>query len=1113
MSGGVGALRAGAAYIELQARADKLLSDVQRAAREAGVRAGTELSKSLSSRIQSAGSAMSQVGSNLTSKVTLPLVAAGAAIIKMGSDYQYQMARVKGITKASETDFKMLSDQAKDLGASTKYSATEAAEGMEYLAMAGFKPKEIYQALPAILNGASAANMDLGRTADIVSNIMTGYGLSADKATKATDILIKASQSANVDVEMLGESFKYGGSMAKMSGLTVTQAASAFALLGNAGLQGSMGGTALGAMLRSIQKPSAQAAAMQKKLGLSFMDSAGNMKPFPEILKQLEKTTISAAQANILFGTEGARAYDGLISQGVPAFKTLDKELRNSAGSTQEFADLMNNTAKSGMQGFTSAIESLAIAISESGVLDVFTQILNKVSEFVRGLSGSESGILKWSFSIGLMVAAVGPLLKVFGSLFGWVGKLTGGLVTFGAALANPASKLRVFAAGFGQAIAAAATFAGRMAVVAAQTIASLARMAAQAAIQLAKVTAQFIAEAARAGAVWLAQMAKVAAQTIVQFGLMAGRAVLWAATMAAQWLIAMGPVGWVIAAVGALVAVIVANWDKIKEWTAAAWDWIWSKIKGVVDFIVNLFTNFTPVGLIIKHWDKIKAATSAVWNAVVGFLKAAGQKIVDIFMNWTLPGLIIKHWDKIKSSASNAWNAVLDFVKGIGQKIVSFFLNWTLPGLIIKHWDAIKTGVAQKAGAMLDFVKSIPSKIIGFFSAAGSWLVSAGQNIISGLINGIKAMAGRVVDAAKDVVGNAVKAAKNALGIKSPSRVFAEIGKWTIQGFEQGIRSEKGDAVKAVTDLTKMVTDAFKAKPGTSDHLVTWVKANTKELGSLAREREALVQKIADATKYADDIAGNAKQFAALSNIDLGENGGIKDLVNGLNGKLSSVKRFAADIQKLAAKGLNKTVLRQIIDAGPDKGLSLAEMLTGASKSELSAINKAQASIDSTAKALGKASANALYDTGKQIGKGLLNGLQSQMKGIEATMVRIAGTIVTTVKKKLKIKSPSRVFAEIGTNIGEGLANGVAATADLVEASVTDLASRTVDAWQGVELPTPYSADADLLASPTRVNAIAGDATGGRGNVYQVTVNAAPTVPTEQQITTVLKYTDALYG
>ncbi|MGC9541605.1 phage tail tape measure protein [Streptomyces sp. UG1] len=276
---------------------------------------------------------------------------------------------------------------------------------------------------------------------------------------------------------------------------------------------------------------------------------------------------------------------------------------------------------------------------------------------------------------------------------------------------------------------------------------------------------ARFVATNAVIVAGWLAQgvaAGGAALRVVGAWVLMGTQSLIQAARMAAAWLIAMGPVALVIAAVVGLVALIVANWDTIRDATLAAWDWIWEKIKWV------------------------------------------GEKLVEFFLNFTLVGLIIKHWDSIKSGTLRVWNATVDFVKGIPGKLLSFFLNFTLIGLIIKHWQSIKDGTRKKAGEMLAYVRGLPGQIAGFFGNFGSMLYDKGKDLIRGLLNGVRSMGtwlkNQLISFAKNMIPGPIA---KALGINSPSRVMArDIGRWIPAGVVKGIRSGQGAVDRTMRTL-----------------------------------------------------------------------------------------------------------------------------------------------------------------------------------------------------------------------------------------------------------------------------------------------------------------------
>lgn len=279
----------------------------------------------------------------------------------------------------------------------------------------------------------------------------------------------------------------------------------------------------------------------------------------------------------------------------------------------------------------------------------------------------------------------------------------------------------RMMAVGIGAYVrtAAAATASAARASMAwvraaATSVAAFVRMSVAATVSAARTAAAWLGSALAASATWVAAVVRAGVTSAATFLMMAVRAVAWAATMAASWIVAMGPIGWIIAAVIALVALIIMYWDEIKAFTIAAWNAIWTWIKGAVD------------------------------------------KIWQMFLNWTLLGLIIKHWDSIKSATVNAWNAIVNWVKKIPGWIYNAFLNWTALGLIIKHWNSMKTATVNKATELINWVKGIPGRVKAVLSNLGNVLVGAGRALIQGFINGIKGMLGSVKNAASSVVSAA---------------------------------------------------------------------------------------------------------------------------------------------------------------------------------------------------------------------------------------------------------------------------------------------------------------------------------------------------------------------
>lgn len=266
----------------------------------------------------------------------------------------------------------------------------------------------------------------------------------------------------------------------------------------------------------------------------------------------------------------------------------------------------------------------------------------------------------------------------------------------------------------------------------------------------------------------WVASAATaVASAAVIVAGwvLMGVQSLIRAGQMAAAWLIAMGPVGLIIAIVVGLVALIILNWDTIKNATIAVWDWVWGKVKAVASFIV------------------------------------------DMFMKWTLVGIIISHWKQIKDKTAEIWGAAIQWIKGVPGMILNFFMKWTLAGIIISHWRQIKTGTVNIAMGMVDWVRGLPGRITAALGSLGNLLYSKGQDIVRGLWNGIKGMGGwlrsTLIGWAKAMIPGPIA---HALGINSPSRVMRDqIGRHIPSGIVAGIEQGQGAVDAAMANLVSV--------------------------------------------------------------------------------------------------------------------------------------------------------------------------------------------------------------------------------------------------------------------------------------------------------------------
>lgn len=316
--------------------------------------------------------------------------------VKTGMDFEAQMSRVKAISGATGEEFAKLKEQAKQLGADTAFSATEAAEGMENLASAGFSTNEIIAAMPGMLDLAASSGEDLASSADIAASTLRGFGLEASSAGHVADVLAKNAAATNAAVADTGEAMKYVAPVAKSMGIEFEETAAAIGIMADAGIKGSQAGTTLRGALSRIAKPTKAMQETMDSLGLSFYDSNGKMKSLADITEMLETkmaglTDEQKNQALItLFGQESLSGMMALMDRGSGEVRKLTDEYKNCDGSAKDMAKTMQDNLSGAVEEFGGSVESLGIEIFENieGLLKKAvrsgTTELNKLTKTVK---------------------------------------------------------------------------------------------------------------------------------------------------------------------------------------------------------------------------------------------------------------------------------------------------------------------------------------------------------------------------------------------------------------------------------------------------------------------------------------------------------------------------------------------------------------------------------------------------------------------------------------------------------------------------------------------------------------------------------------------------------
>lgn len=444
------------------------LKGLEKAARESNVTlqkvavAGDKL-KSVGSGIEAAGREVSKLSA-------VAATGLGAAI-NVTMNYEAEMSKVKALLGGTDEEFQAVSNTVRQLAQDTKYSASEVAQGAEYMALAGWEADEITQGLESTLKLAAASGEELATTSDIVTDVMTAYGISADKAGEFTDVLATAMSKSNTTVGMLGESFKYVGSVAGGMGYSIEDTALALGLMANQSVKGSQAGTSLRSIMSRMADPSKEVKTAMDALGISLSDDSGKMYTFYEVMQQirssfgelkisedelyssiatldeeLESGTITqkeydqsleglmeraygaegamkAQYASMLAGKNALAGYLAIINTSDEDFNKLADSIYNSKGATEEMYGTMTDNLQGELDTLKSKLEELGIQLGEI-MLPYVKEIVDWIQQLVDKFNGLSDSQQEMIVKVGAVIAVLGPVLVIIGKIVFWVGQV-----------------------------------------------------------------------------------------------------------------------------------------------------------------------------------------------------------------------------------------------------------------------------------------------------------------------------------------------------------------------------------------------------------------------------------------------------------------------------------------------------------------------------------------------------------------------------------------------------------------------------------------------------------------------------------------------------------------
>ena len=739
-------------------------------------------------KIGATGEKWKEVGGNIENAgkkllpVTATVTALGTASVKTAADFESSMSKVAAVSGATGTDLEALTKKAREMGSKTKFSASEAAEAMNYMAMAGWKTEDMLSGIEGVMNLAAASGEDLATTSDIVTDALTAFGLSAQDSGHFADVLAAASSNANTNVSMMGETFKYAAPIAGALGFSVEDTAEAIGLMANAGIKGSQAGTSLRTIMTNLSGDVKICGQNIGEVTIATTNADGSMRDLSDILADCRvafaglSESEQAAAAEALVGKNAMSGFLALMNASEGDIDKLSGAIDNCNGAAQNMADIMNDNLEGQLTILKSQLQELAISFGEI-LLPAVKKIVGWIQGFIDVLNSLPDGVKETIVTIALIAAALGPVLIIVGKVISAIGTI----MTIIPKLAGVINAAKGVIAAF-NAVCAANPYVLIIAAIVA-------------------LVAAFI---------YLWNNCEEFRQFWID---------LWEG----------------------IKEIAIAVWEALKEFFKAAWEFIkttaetvwnalasffsglWEGIKNTFTTVVNAISTF-----LTTMWNTIKSVAETVWNAISTFFTTIwnGIKTVVTTVVTAISTFLTTAWNAIKTTISTVlnaiksvfetiWNAikitVTNVVNGIKNTITTVWTN--IKNTVTNLVNAIKTGVSNAFNSMWNGIKSVISgiydtikggfdKAVGFITGLASSAFNWGKDIIMGIVNGIKSCISAVGDAVSSVADKIRSFLHFSVPDEGPLTDFESWMPDFMHGLAKGIEKSKSMVTDAVSGL-----------------------------------------------------------------------------------------------------------------------------------------------------------------------------------------------------------------------------------------------------------------------------------------------------------------------
>lgn len=672
-------------------------------------------------------------------------------IVEIGKTFETSMSKVSALSGATGEDLEALEAKARELGASTTFSASEAADALGYMALAGWDTQQMLDGVGSVLTLAQAGELDLAAASDLVTDYLSAFNMEASETARMVDVLAYAQANANTTVEGLGMAFKNCAANANAAGLDIETTSAAISMMANQGLKGSEAGTALNAVLRDMTAKMEDGAIAIGDQSVAVMDAEGNYRDFTEILADVAAATDGmgdaekAAALQSTFTADSIKGLNLMLNAGADEMDYFRECLYNAGGTAEETAAIMTDNLGGDLAAMNSAFEELSIKI-----YDGLQEPLRSAVQFITG--------------------TVVPGIEGF---MAWLTTGTQQFDEFGNVVGEVPSPIQ-------------------------QAIDTLQAMVPV----LAAVGGALIAYKTYSLAVAAAEKARAVATTAVD-----------TATKLLNGTMSLNPIGIIITLIGALVAAFVYLWNNCEEFRnfwIGVWDSVMAAVQPIADWVMA--NVITPL---MGHFQEFQATFSALWDAVVASVSdawqqiapivQAGMQVVQSIISAVMP--VIEAiwngcWGVISAVATAVWNAIsntVSTVMGVIQGIIQ-----VVTGIISGDWDAVWNGIKQIFESIINGILQAGANVFNALTSIISAVLTGIYNVWASIWNGVFSVASSIWNAITSAISGAVHGIWNAI----TSTFNSLVG--TVMGIFNSVKEAITNPIETAKNTVKGIIDTI---------------------------------------------------------------------------------------------------------------------------------------------------------------------------------------------------------------------------------------------------------------------------------------------------------------